>query len=295
MQREARDLIAAAEANPGKETATAIYRFIDRSLEHKSCFRWELQQQSLLQQPFRINHATQERRWVGAVLAGLVAAAVVLFVLYAPSREAEQSRILRTYAYAQTYELEDGSPVLLYPNSSMRLAPGSRRIDLLSGGLAAKPKHDASHPFEVVAGNTRAVSLGTRFTVLRRPDNTEVALTEGKLRVLASNGRSVELAPGELTRVNAEGAITDPAPVLTASARTSVESRIGTITQIAAAFNAQNSLTQIEVIGDPGKRYEFRLQLDNPAEWLQELARNPFIRIERNADLITIVKITFID
>lgn len=44
MKQEARKLIEATIANPGKETAMAIYNFIDRSREHEACFNCEVEQ-----------------------------------------------------------------------------------------------------------------------------------------------------------------------------------------------------------------------------------------------------------
>jgi transmembrane sensor len=165
----------------------------------------------------------------------------------------------------------------------------------LSGGVAVKPAHDSARPFEVVAGNTRVTALGTQFSVLRLSQDTEVVLVEGKVRVSADGGGSRELnAPGEFTRVTAEGIVTDPRQKFVERPELPLTPfQSATLSDVAAAFNRHNATLQIEVKGDRGTHYDLRLQLDNPEEWLAELGRmSDAFRIERRVDVITIVTIT---
>jgi ferric-dicitrate binding protein FerR (iron transport regulator) len=297
MLKEAREVIAATRANPGRDAAMAIYEFIERSLEHDSCFESEVDRQRMERRSFRIKPAPLKRTFNVPALLVLVAviAGAIFYAIKTPS-DPQQPDIFHTEGLAKAYVLADGSQLLLYPHSSMKvwLLSASRRIELLSGGMATKPYDDASWPFQVVAGTTRVVPLGTWFTVLRRPAGNEVVLREGKARVLNGKGDSVDLAPGEFTILNDKDELSHPAPKLTTRPQAPSESRIGTITDIASAFNQQNSTMQIEVGGELGNRYEFTLQLDNPEEWLEQLSKNPFIRVTRKTDLITIVRITIV-
>ncbi len=83
--------------------------------------------------------------------------------------------------------LEDGSVVTLAPRSSIavRFSSGVRDIELTTGEADFKVAHDTARPFRVHAGESIIQAVGTRFTVNRLPSGTVVAVSEGKVRMMA--------------------------------------------------------------------------------------------------------------
>ncbi len=113
---------------------------------------------------------------------------------------------------SETLSLGDGSQIELNTDTSLRVAQGSdgRQAWLDKGEAYFQIKHDAQHPFTVIAGDNRVTDLGTKFTLRRFPDRLEVTLIEGGARLDASNdraaARSVTLKPGDMATVS-NGAI----------------------------------------------------------------------------------------
>jgi transmembrane sensor len=113
---------------------------------------------------------------------------------------------------SETLSLGDGSQIELNTDTSLRVAQGSngRQAWLDRGEAYFQIKHDAQHPFTVIAGDSRVTDLGTKFTLRRFPDRVEVTLIEGGARLDAdkdqSTARSVTLRPGDMATVS-NGAI----------------------------------------------------------------------------------------
>lgn len=93
---------------------------------------------------------------------------------------------------------EDGSKVELNTDTVLRtrMTTGERVVWLDRGEAYFRVKHDAAHPFVVIAGNHRITDLGTKFLVRRDAGRLEVALLEGSVR-FASAKKSALLTPGD--------------------------------------------------------------------------------------------------
>lgn len=111
--------------------------------------------------------------------------------------------------YGKTSEiiLPDGTKVFL--NAGSRLAypdlfTGDTREVMLLGEAYFEVKHDAKHPFVVLANDLRIKDLGTRFNVSAYPADgrVETVLTEGKVSIRQTNAGlftlSTELIPGQM-------------------------------------------------------------------------------------------------
>jgi hypothetical protein len=111
--------------------------------------------------------------------------------------------------YGKTSEiiLPDGTKVHL--NAGSRLAypdtfAGDTREVMLSGEAYFEVKHNAKHPFVVLANDLRIKDLGTRFNVSAYPvdGRVETVLAEGKVSIRKNNAglfsQSTELIPGEM-------------------------------------------------------------------------------------------------
>lgn len=81
--------------------------------------------------------------------------------------------------------LADGSQIELNTNSVLRIGTGNeqRSAWLEKGEAFFQIKHDAAHPFSVVAEGHRITDLGTKFRIKDEGDRLEVALVEGSARI----------------------------------------------------------------------------------------------------------------
>jgi len=80
--------------------------------------------------------------------------------------------------------MSDGSKVTLNTNSEIRVAvtDSERRVQLKHGEAYFEVAKDPNRPFVVIAGKTRVVALGTKFSVRREGNDVRVFVTEGKVR-----------------------------------------------------------------------------------------------------------------
>lgn len=122
---------------------------------------------------------------------------------------------MRTGAGEQrTFDLSDGSTVVLGAASTLRLAEGfgtSTREVYLEGQAFLRVVHDSTRPFVVNAAGTRTIDLGTAFEVRAYPNEVvRVAVTEGMVQVRRDSGivgDSAVLQPGDVAEVPTTGAI----------------------------------------------------------------------------------------
>lgn len=147
-----------------------------------------------------------------SLLAKAVAAAVVLVGLsavtfaYRPvaKTETKASTFVTAVGDRRVLKLTDGSRIELNTDTVLRLAiaDGKRKAWLVKGEAFFNIRHDAAHPFEIVAGNERITDLGTQFLVRQHPDRLEVALLEGRARIdsdaAIGGSQSAELTPGDV-------------------------------------------------------------------------------------------------
>jgi len=104
----------------------------------------------------------------------------------------------------RTVRLADGSQIELNTDTVLRarISATQRKVWLDRGEAFFQVKHDAAHPFVVMAAGNRMLDLGTKFVVRRRADRLEVAMLEGSVRFYAANGqaqsRSALLTKGDV-------------------------------------------------------------------------------------------------
>jgi transmembrane sensor len=93
----------------------------------------------------------------------------------------------------------DGTQIELNTDTVLRaqMTTAERVIWLDRGEAYFQVKHDAAHPFTVIADNHRITDLGTKFVVRRDRGNLEVALVDGRVRVGNGGAQSALLAPGD--------------------------------------------------------------------------------------------------
>lgn len=127
----------------------------------------------------------------------------------------QQDSVLRYHAAAQetsvkmntlanngsapfSVDLADGTVATLDINSTLTYPEafkGASRQVRMSGQVYFKVRHDAAHPFSVIAGNDRIEDIGTEFNV-NSYEQAKTTLVSGLIKV-SEDERSVTLKPGE--------------------------------------------------------------------------------------------------
>ena len=144
------------------------------------------------------------------LLRSAIALSVVMIAGFAVAKilsHSEYASYQTAIGNRETLSLGEGSQIELNTDTTLRLSRhGAQRSVWLDRGEAYfQIKHDASHPFVVVAGNNRITDLGTKFVVRRFSNELEVTLLEGRTRLDATRSdksvSTVELQPGDVATV----------------------------------------------------------------------------------------------
>jgi transmembrane sensor len=200
----------------GEEDREGFDAWIAQSPAHRVAFirldtgwkRSELLSALQTFKPHRANELPRRRWWA---ITGVAAAAVAL-AAFGFSGKYFQKPKTQTYATTiggrETLALADGSQIELNTDTSLRISneAGTRKAWLDRGEAYFKIKHDAAHPFVVIAGAHRITDLGTKFTVRDENGGIKVALMEGRARLDAASKtgpRSVTLTPGDVALATA--------------------------------------------------------------------------------------------
>jgi transmembrane sensor len=145
------------------------------------------------------------RRWATALAAA--AALFLLGLIAIPWLIAGPDRYEVATAAGQhrTAPLGDGGSVQL--NGATRLVldrNDPRYAELVTGEATFAVRHDAAHPFVVVAGDHRVQDSGTTFNLVRDRSRFSVAVIEGSV-VYDPDGAAVPLAAGQTLHADQAG------------------------------------------------------------------------------------------
>jgi transmembrane sensor len=179
--------------------------------------------------------------------------------------------------------LADGSVAMINTSSALRvvLERDLRRVSLEHGQAWFQVAKDRARPFVVDAGIAKVRAVGTAFSVERRDEGVEVAVTEGTVAVWPADasGAMTILEAGQFARFHAGEA----APVV-GTAPTAIERALAwrggeialeneTVASAVAQFNRYNR--QQLVVEDPGLARERLIglfQIDKPGDFAATLA-----------------------
>jgi len=211
--------------NWSKDDQTALDAWLDQSLAHRLAY-WRLEaawgrteRLAALRSAGAetVAHAPRKRPWSFAfriAAAGIVIAAFgVAGVAYILSPK--QTTYETPLGGHEIVALADGSRIEL--NTDTVLRTSARQAVLVKGEAYFQIKHDAVHPFIVLAGAHRITDLGTKFLVRRDADNLEVALTEGSARFDSSGSGtqpSTLMVPGDVVVATANSLSVTKKPVV---------------------------------------------------------------------------------
>ncbi|WP_448663877.1 FecR family protein [Sphingomonas sp. CJ20] len=220
------------------------------------------------------------RRRLFAGMAGAIAASVAGMVGW---QYLAVERVSTARGEIRRLPLADGSVATINTESTLRVdfASDTRRVALDRGQAWFQVAKDRTRPFVVDAGIAQARAVGTAFSVERRDDGVEIAVTEGVVAVWPTDadGAMTILEAGQFARFR-PGAVTPvkgsaPAAITRALAWRGGEIALENETVASAVdqFNRYNR--QQLVIVDPqlaGKRLVGLFQIDKPGDFAATLA-----------------------
>jgi transmembrane sensor len=100
----------------------------------------------------------------------------------------------------ETISFADGSKIELNTNTVLRtrMTTAERTVWLEKGEAFFRVKHDAAHPFIVIAGAQRITDLGTEFSVRRDSGELKVAVLDGRVRLGSRDAQQRVLTRGQV-------------------------------------------------------------------------------------------------
>lgn len=108
--------------------------------------------------------------------------------------------------------LADGSQIALNTDTELKveLGPLRRSITLNRGEASFNVAHEALRSFVVTVGSGRIIDIGTRFNVYQSPEQVDITVMEGDVRVETKQQSSPPLSAGQRLHYNADGALSVP-------------------------------------------------------------------------------------
>ncbi|MGE0409630.1 MAG: FecR domain-containing protein [Amphiplicatus sp.] len=223
------------------------------------------------------------RRAVMAAAASLAAFVVAGGVYFArkASNQTQNVELATDVGEQQTYELSDGSAILLNTDSraEVEFTPSKRVVRLTRGEAHFKVAKDADRPFSVYAADGIVTAVGTAFAVrLREHNAVEVTVEEGRVALASNresainNNSSPEGASDEAGgRANGHRELAQ----LSAGQSTVFEDRVENIEQMAApaikrklawrqGFLAYSGEPLSEVIADVSRYTNVKIEVSDP-------------------------------
>lgn len=134
------------------------------------------------------------------------AASVILFLgIIGLKSFSTKTHTFKTLATIDSLQLQDGSKIILSPNSKIsyddNYNKAIRSITLLEGNAFFEVAKNPQKPFEVYSNDIKTTVLGTSFNVRMDPDEIAVSVRTGKVKV-TSPIDEVALLPNEKANYN---------------------------------------------------------------------------------------------
>jgi transmembrane sensor len=211
----------------------------------------------------------QTRRRMGPIWLGIAAAALVVIGIGVTASRFLAEPAERVYTTPiggrETISFADGSKIELNTDTVLRarMTTTERSIWLDKGEAYFQVKHDAAHPFAVMAEGHRVTDLGTAFLVRRDSGRLEVSLVQGRARVESQTvlmpSQSAILAPGDVVVASANSMAMEKKS--SADLDNALAWRRGMLvfhrtplTDVAREYNRYNRTKIVVADGDVGRR-----------------------------------------
>lgn len=160
----------------------------------------------------RVGRQRRRLRWVRLASAALIVAVLVnLSWLITVMWDHQQATYQTALGQRQMVELADGSRLELDTQSTVQIDYSHRRrqIRLLQGQAVFTVAHEA-RPFEVWAGGTRVLDIGTQFEVRYLDQRLTVVVLDGAVSVTPAGGKTTLLQRGLSVSQDHEGRLQPP-------------------------------------------------------------------------------------
>lgn len=147
------------------------------------------------------------RNWRWPALAASVALVLGLAFLLLPGGGPDRYQVATAAGETRIVRLDGGSVITLNGDTRLELDRGEARFaQLLSGEARFDVRHDASHPFVVVAGSQRITDTGTAFDVALDGGDLTLDVAEGAVRY-EGYGRAFDMKAGATLAAASDGRI----------------------------------------------------------------------------------------
>lgn len=250
------------------------------------------------ERPTEKRAATQRpRRLVAWATAAGLAALAVLFIARMPAGDVPAVSHRTELGEQRSIALGDGSIVTLNTLSEavVRFDDATRRVVLLAGEAMFEVARDAERPFIVESGSLSVRVVGTKFSVYRKGETTQVAVVDGV--VTASGSREsadrVELRGGQGAVFDGDGELHRDAAFNLERAVAWTERRLifenAPLADVVSEFNRYNRM-QLR-IEDPelaDREVTTVVHANDVSALVAFLKLQPDVRIEYGADTIRI-------
>jgi transmembrane sensor len=167
----------------------------------------------------RLEEAPALRRPFLTRLAAVVSVIAITGLVAAYYLARPQERVFSTGVGGhERVTLADGTFIELNTDTAIRIANNAtaRTVYLDRGEAFFQVKHDAAHPFMVIADGRRITDIGTAFDVRRGQRALAVAMVEGRARFDTPQNpsfRSLNLKPGDQVVATASGVSRTEKPI----------------------------------------------------------------------------------
>jgi ferric-dicitrate binding protein FerR (iron transport regulator) len=146
---------------------------------------------------------SRSRWWIPVAAAILILIAGGIFWKYSLSGK---ETITASYGQLSQNQLPDGSEVLLNANSSVILGKnwkdeGDREVWLKGEAFFHVKKTSSHNRFIVHAYQMDVIVTGTQFNITTRDNRNNVLLTEGSVTILAKDGKTLQMVPGDFVEI----------------------------------------------------------------------------------------------
>lgn len=116
------------------------------------------------------------------------------------------NQVSTEFGKTKTFELSDGSQVVLNANSNLEYAAdwdkNATREVWLKGEAFFEVQHTANQKFVVHTDRGDVEVLGTKFNVMQRSSDFNVTLVSGKVQLSLPNKTKINLQPNDQVRIN---------------------------------------------------------------------------------------------
>ena len=193
IDQSAADWVVRAERGLTTEEEQALSAWLEADERHRDAFAelnegWDRLNLLRFARPAPAARAQpRPGRHLGLALGAAAALALITYGAWSTFTHQNYHRSVMTAAAEEiSLALPDGSQVRLHPSTALDISftSAGRDVQLLRGEALFTVAHDVKRPFVVVSGTVAVKAVGTVFDVHRQADSIEVAVTEGRVKVV---------------------------------------------------------------------------------------------------------------